>query len=203
MALRSRRFDLRQAGRRIALGMGLLAAANALFFFLFVQPTIRAQRASEEHQPFRALGVRREVVESHEAFLAAVQQAVGDLTSLRDEILATRNQRLVEVHAEIARLCDQFGIDLETVGYEHELLLDEGLDRMGMSVPLEGSYASLRKFLQAAETSDKFLIVERVSLAKGKEGGQKLSLNIHLATYFMAPEELVERKRTLSRRRRG
>ena len=65
------------------------------------------------------------------------------------------------------------------------------------------NYANLRKFLQAVEESDKFLVVERVSLAKGKEGGSSLSLSISLATYFTAPPELVARKRALARGRRG
>jgi hypothetical protein len=42
-----------------------------------------------------------------------------------------------------------------------------------------------------------------VSLALGKEGGRALSLNIVLATYFTAPEELIERRRSLGRRRGG
>ena len=68
----------------------------------------------------------------------------------------------------------------------------------GISVPLEGGYANLRKFLQAVEGSDKFLVVERVALARGKQGGRMLDLNISLATYFMASPELVRRKRERS-----
>jgi len=70
-----------------------------------------------------------------------------------------------------------------------------------MTVPLEGGYPNLRKFLQAVEHSDQFFVVERVSLARGKAGGKLLSLNIILATYFTAPEELVRRNRALGRRR--
>ena len=75
-----------------------------------------------------------------------------------------------------------------------------------MNVPLEGGYPALRRFLQAVEQSDKFLIVERVALAKGKEGGVMLQLNITLATYFNAPADVIERKRrmeALARQSRG
>jgi len=119
-----------------------------------------------------------------------VERAEKDLEKLRDEILSSRNTRLVEVQNEVAQLAAEFHIPLDSVGFSSELLLDEELDRFGMDVPLEGNYSSLRKFLQAVEQSDKFLVVERVGLARGKAGGSLLSLNISLATYFNAPEGL-------------
>jgi Tfp pilus assembly protein PilO len=202
MARRAPRLDIRQAGRHILMAVGALAALNAVFYFVLAQPSVREyRRLSEEREPFQRLNERRQVVEAHEAFLDAVQQAERDLANLREEVLSTRNQRLVEVQQELASLCEQFGIDLNSVNHDNELLLDEELDRLTMNVPLEGNYASLRKFLQAVESSDKFLVVERVSLARGKEGGALLDLSINLATYFTAPEELVARKRILGRRR--
>ena len=193
--------DLRRGGRKILIGAAVLAALNAVFFLLFVQPTVGAYRSLEnEQEPYQKLNERRAVVEEHEAFLEAVERAEQDLKSLRGEILSTRNERLVEVHAELAALCDQFGIALDAVSYDNQMLIDEELDRHVMNVPLQGNYQNLRKFLQAAETSDKFLVVERVSLVTGKEGGVGLSLTIHLATYFTAPEDLVDRRRAQRRR---
>jgi len=182
-------------------GVAVLAALNAVFFLLFVQPTMSSFRGLEDEQaPYQKFNERREVVEKHEAFLAALQRAEQDLQSLQGEILSTRDERLVEVHAELAALCDRFGISLDAVSYDNELLLDEELDRHVMNVPLEGNYQNLRKFLQAVETSDKFLVVERVSLVTGKEGGVGLSLTVHLVTYFTAPKELIARRKALRRR---
>lgn len=204
MMRRLRRLDIRQAGRRILVALGGLALLNGAIYFVLTQPAVREyRRLTEGREPFRKLNERREVVEDHEGFLQAVQLAEQNLESLREEILSTRNRRMVAVQAELARLCDRFGIDLDSVGFSSELLLDVGLDRLAMNVPLEGNYASLRKFLQAVEDSDKFLVVERVSLARGKEGGSMLGLNITLATYFTAPRGLIERQRARDRRRRS
>jgi Tfp pilus assembly protein PilO len=202
MARRIARLDIRQGGRRILIALGAIAALNAVFYFTLAQPTVREyRRLSEEREPFQRLNERRDVVEDHEGFLQAVQRAEHDLEELRGAILSTRNERLVDVQLEVASLCEQFGIEYDSIAMDNELLLDEELDRLSMTVPLEGNYANLRKFLQAVENSDKFLVVERVSLAVGKEGGRSLSLNIALATYFTAPEDLVARKRALERRR--
>ena len=105
------------------------------------------------------------------------------------------------VQAEVARLCRLFSIDLESVAFDNDLLMGEELDRMVMTVPLLGGYENLRKFLQAVESSDKFLVVERVALDENKEGGVMLQLSITLATYFDLPPELKEQKRPTRRRR--
>ena len=204
MTRRPRRLDLRQLGPPVFYVLGGLAALNLAFYLVLTQPADRDYALrSEETQSYDKVNRKRTVVKKQESYLTAVQQATEDLTQLREEVLATRNKRLVEVQQELARLCDQFGIDLRMVGSDSELLLDEELDRFVMTVPLEGNYANLRKFLHAIEISDKFLIVERVSLARGKMGGNQLDLNIGLATYFSAPEELVRRKKLLGRGRRG
>ena len=79
---------------------------------------------------------------------------------------------------------------------------DEKLDRLVITVPLEGGYVSLRNFLRAVEHSSKFLLVERVALGKGKEGGVLLQLNITLATYFNAPEHMLSPEQKPGRRNR-
>ena len=197
------RFDIRRGGRPILLLLGALAALNVMFYVGLVQPAVREyQGLTEASEPTGKLSERRNQVEEHEEFRQAVGQAVSDLQGLREDILSTRNQRLVDVEEELDRLCSQFGIDLNSVGHDNELLLDEELDRFVMDVPLEGNYSSLRKFLQAVESSAEFLVVERVSLARGKEGGRTLSLSINLATYFVAPQDIVARKRALERRGR-
>ena len=87
------------------------------------------------------------------------------------------------------------------MSYSHKLMVGERLDRLEMVVPLEGGYVNLRKFLQAVEESDKFLLVERVALAQGKQGGRLLDLTISLASYFSAPEEVLAAQDRGRRRR--
>jgi hypothetical protein len=202
MTRRLPRLDIRQTGRKVWIALGVLAAVNVVFFVAIVQPAVREQaQLSEQREPFQKFNRHKVVVERHEGFLDAVRQADLDLNGLREEILSTRNERMVQVQQELARLCEQFNIDLNMVNVCSEDLLGEELDRFSMTVPLEGGYPNLRKFLQAVEQSEQFFVVERVSLARGKAGGKLLSLNIILATYFTAPEELVRRSRALGRRR--
>ncbi len=197
------RLDIRRGGRRIVTLLAALAALNVVFYIGLVEPQVREyQTLTEAREPLGRLSERQKQVETHEVFRQAVRQAESDLADLRERLLSTRNQRLVEVEEELERLCREFGIDLNSVSFDNDLLLDEELDRFVMNVPLEGNYASLRKFLQAVESSKEFLVVERVSLARGREGGRTLSLSINLVTYFVAPEDILARKRALEMRGR-
>ncbi len=188
--MRKIRFDIRQAARPILTVFLALIAAHAVFYAAIVRPAVRDDDLlSESTRPLQQQLKRREAeVQAREGTLAGLRKAEDDLRHLREDILSTKRQRMIQVQLELDRLARQFNINLDRVRYENSLLEDEGLERMGMTVPLEGGYANLRKFLRAVESSDKFLVVEQVALASGKEGGVLLQLSITLATYFDSPE---------------
>ena len=190
------RIDVRQASRDLLIVFGSVLVANALFYLLLVRPRTEEYRelTSENAPRLQALERREEGVRQQEEYLDALTLAETDLDRLRKDVLATRDLRMISVQAELARLADQFSINLDQVRYQNEALEDEGLERFAMVVPLEGGYANLRKFIQAVETSDRFLVIERVALAEGAEGGVLLQLNITLATYFDLPGARKERK---------
>jgi Tfp pilus assembly protein PilO len=205
MSGRRLKFDIRQAGRYIAVVLGLLAAANGAFYFLATRPRVQEYTSLQEGTgpQQEALREQRAVVEEREAYYEALLKAEADLTTLREEILSTRERRMIEVQLELTALAEQFGIDVDSVSFDSQLLREEELDKLVMSVPLEGGYGNLREFLQAVEKSEKFLVVERVALGEGKRGGVMLQLNISLATYFDAPEELKRANEAERRVRRN
>jgi Tfp pilus assembly protein PilO len=204
MTARRIKFDIRTAGKPIVILLLVWLVLSLGFYFGWTRPKVRAASAlggADDPQGI-ALGERRAEVEQHEAFLAALKKAEGDLVYLRREVLSTRELRLVDVQQELATLCGQFNIDIDSVAFANELLPDEELDRMAMVVPLEGGYESLRRFLLAVENSSKFLLVERVALGEGKDGGSRLKLDITLTTYFDLPPEM-KGKRSRGGRRKG
>jgi Tfp pilus assembly protein PilO len=190
MTWRRPRFDIRRTGRSLLVAYGVVAALNVGFYVLLARPKMLEYRAmSEKNTPVRRAAERLQAnVDDLEAYLAALDKAKADLATLRRDILATKNRRMVAVQLELARLAGQFGIDLDQVTYENKILEDEGLERFAMVVPLEGGYANLRSFIRAVEESEQFLVIERVALGTAKQGGVMLQLNITLATYFNAPE---------------
>jgi Tfp pilus assembly protein PilO len=199
MNARRLKFDIRQAGRHILLVLLVWFTANSAFYLFATRPRINEYSSLVEGSApqLAALEKRKKQVEQREGFLEALERAEADLRHLREEVLSTREERMVDVQRELERLCGQFNIDFESVTYDSEALLGQELDKLIMVVPLQGNYANLRRFLQAVEGSEKFLLVERVALAEGKEGGVLLQLNITLTTYFNTPttEQRATRRR--------
>jgi Tfp pilus assembly protein PilO len=189
MAGRGAPFDIRQAAGKIAAGLVVLTLLNLVIWIGVVRPRIsELNNLREQSQPrLEALRTRNAEVEVGEQYLAALEKATADLTSLRQDVLSTGQQRLVQVQLELANLTARFNIDHDSVDTQTEYMAGEGLERFAMVVPLKGGYANLRHFIQAVESSDKFMVIERVAMDRGKDGGVLLQMNITLATYFDAP----------------
>jgi Tfp pilus assembly protein PilO len=167
----------------------VLLIANGMFYVFFAKPRVDEYKAvSDANAPrIQELERREKAVEAREAYLQGLVQVDEDLTRLRRDVLQTRDRRMISVQEELYELAQDFNINIDQVTVQNEILEREGIDRFAMTVPLRGGYANLRRFIQAVEESDTFLVVERVGLVEGAEGGVLLQLNITLATYFDLP----------------
>jgi hypothetical protein len=190
MRARLLRFDIRRAGRTLLIVFGGLVVVNLVFYVLMTRPQMNEFDAlnTKSSPQIEALKKYEAAVTAKEEFLLALQKAQSDLEFLKTDVLSTRPRRMISVQAELEQLTNSFQINLEQVQYENENLPEEGLVRFAMVVPLQGGYQNLRNFLSAVEESDKFLVIERVALGTGPEGGVILQLNITLATYFELPQ---------------
>ena len=184
------RWDIRQASRELLVGFFGLLLVNLAFYGIFVRPRVNEYSAlTTKNAPRIAELERREAgVKVREAYLQGLEQAEDDLERLRRDVLQTRDRRIVIVQQEVEELAQQFSLQSTQITYQNEILKNEGIERYGTTLPLEGGYANLRKFIQALEKSEKFLVIERVALGEGQEGGVMIQLNITLATYFDLPE---------------
>ena len=201
--------DVRKAVIPVVIVIAVLLAANAVFFFVKTRPEVDRYRQLVDDSGPQAEKVQdqEQAVKRLEKFVDKLEQAQVDMATLKDDVLSTASRRQVEVMAELDDLCRQFNIPIEEVDLDHEILLDEGLKRISMITPLEGGYGSLRRFLQAIERSDKFLVVEEISLQEGGPQAQGLELDIGLSSYFQATDEEIQRETSADpsarRRRRG
>lgn len=189
MNARRVRFDIRRQGIPFLVGLLVLIVVNTLAWAVLVRP--KAAEYSDRTmggggQEQNELREYRDSVLNAEAYVAGLGKASDDWHYLRSEILSTREEQLVEIMQELTRLCSEFRIDINTVSVKNEILREEGLDRFAMVVPLEAGYANLRRFLQAIEASEKFMVVESVALDGAARGAQSrnLHLNITVASYF-------------------
>jgi Tfp pilus assembly protein PilO len=189
MTARRPRFDVRDASPIIFLILGIAIVVNAMVAVFFVRPkVVRHRQLTDLSSPqFQVVKTREAEVIQKEDYRKALEKARDDMKRLAGDVLSTRQRRMIGVQLEIAKLASDFGIALERVRYENEEMDNGALERFAIVLPLSGGYSALRKFIQAVESSDNFLVIERVALWTGKSA-EILELNITLATYFIAPE---------------
>ena len=190
---RAPRFDVREASGIILLVAAGVLVANVATTVFAVRPRVaRYHQLTDTSSPQAQLVKTRETeVVGKETHRKALEKAKADMTHLAADVLSTRQKRMIGVQLEIAGLLKDFGISFDRVQYENEPLENGALERFAIVVPLEGGYSSLRRFIQAVEKSENFLVIERVQLGAGKVQ-DVVELDITLATYFIAPDAKLD-----------
>ncbi len=189
MTARRPRFDVREASGIVFFVFGTLLLANVMVSVLLVRPKVaRHRQLTDLSSPqLQVVKTREKEVVQKENYQKAMEKARDDMKRLAGDVLSTRQRRMIGVQLEVAKLAREYGIALDRVRYENEPLDNGALERFAIVVPLSGGYSNLRKFIQSVESSNNFLVIERVALGSGKSA-DVLELNITLATYFIAPD---------------
>ncbi len=189
MTARRPRFDVREASGTILLLLAAFLVANAVVSVVLVRPkVVRYRQLTDLSSPqLTVVKEREKEIVRKEVYRQALEKARDDMKRLAGEVLSTRQRRMIGVQLEVAKLAREFNIALDRVQYQNEPLDNGALERFAIVVPLAGGYSSLRKFIQSVESSDNFLVIERVALGSGKTS-DIIELNITLATYFISAD---------------
>lgn len=204
-APRRRRFELRRDAPRVALVLLGLLVLDLVLWLALVRPVRRDLAALEERQQNAAVVERqvRQQLEDLRGLRAHVRGVEQGIDRFFDEMLATRQERLVPFQEALADVGRDFNVVPRSVAINYEELQQEGIDAVGFSFPLSGGYENLRRFLARLEQVDQFLIVRQVALGGDREGGRALQLGVDIETYFNAPERAAAEAAAPPARRRG
>lgn len=97
------------------------------------------------------------------------------------EILKPKNRGIVDLRQELADLLKQMGIPKIDITYDNREIRDYNLYQVAITLPVEGNYANIRKFINMIENSKNFMVIDGVSLSESKA---ILKLNIRLSAFF-------------------
>jgi Tfp pilus assembly protein PilO len=175
--------------------LGLLAL-NALAFVAWTLPRSLRQRNAQaraasaraelqlEKQRAQALGDRAEAIRANGA----------DLERFYATLAGDEKQNLFQSLETVEELAREPGLQLATRSVRREDVDGAPLERVVMTLPLEGSYPQLVGFLRGVERSKRFLTVDGVALHADAESGG--SLQVDLSTYLrQSPEARKSRRR--------
>jgi len=200
-AKKKKGFDIRRESGTIIFVLIAAFALNILFFLFFTRPAVSSYRYlnADNNPTLRALDQKRSAAKDLEERLDRIDSTERNIKEMYEDIFGTKDQKMIEIQLEIVSIANQFGINPESVAYESDDMEDEGVERFTVSIPLTGTYANLRQFINKIENSRNFLIIDRIFLRTAKEGGMTLQLNIQLSTFFNAPH-LAEMRKLYRRR---
>lgn len=193
--------------RTLLIVLGLLLAANTIFFFTY---RVRYQERID------SLAERRETAESQlaaarasraraEQQLAAYRRIEVDVRRVYDEYWSTQNERLTPMILEVKRLAVASGIVPSTISFDQTQINAKtiskstgptqsgvrrsrsiGATEVGIGFGVGGTYEQGRRLINLLELSSQFIIVDQLSLSA--RDGQTLSLNLHVKTLFRDPD---------------
>jgi Tfp pilus assembly protein PilO len=184
----------------------LFLLLNGILLVLVVFP--QNQKISElqaDYASKRALLIQQqEETTRTEQRLVSLQKAQGDLETIYKKVLSDKKTGVPAIREELEQLASSLEVNRQSVSYQYELLPEFGLRHFILSVPVEGAYRDIRKFINGIERSEHFLILDRVDLSAEKsEGtGDNLLLNFQLSTYLTDEEikkQNYETRKSVSR----
>ncbi len=118
-----------------------------------------------------------------ETMIARVQTNETQVEQLYTDRLSTRSQRLTKITAEVKELARQAGLVPKAINYPEEEIQEYNLIRRSFVFSVEGTYASLRKFVSLLEGSRSFLTIDEATVANDSEGPE-LRIDLTLSTLF-------------------
>ena len=170
----------------------VLLALNALALVGWTLPQLYRQRYAAS----RAEAARREVARLREAAAAlrARAQAIRgngvDYQRFYERYAGDERRDLLPTIQAIEEMTSGPGLKTRTRSFRREPMKGTGLERVQISLPLEGTYDQFVAFLGQVERSPRFLTVDRVAMRSDAEG--EASLTVDISAYLktgQAPEQ--------------
>jgi Tfp pilus assembly protein PilO len=179
--------------RRLLPAFLALAALNLLVFAGWTAPrTVRLRTATARLEAAREAvrGERAEVARLAERG-EAIRANAADIKRFYSSVVGPEVTDLVPTLEDIDGMVRTLGLSTGPRAYKRDDVLDAAVERVAVTLPLEGSYEQLVGFLREVETSSRFLTVDRIALSGKEEGG---ALQVELSAYMRLPPGALVRR---------
>jgi hypothetical protein len=185
---------------KILVGFLAFLVLNLIFYGMVIHPGKKGLREREERLEVisrdQTISLRR--LEAVRKDKAALDQTRLALDTFYFDVLSTMEERMNPVRDEISRLANEFNVNLTKRNYPAQEYADMGVYEFKIRFPLRGLFGDVGRFIGEIETSENFLVIDRITLRTSDDTGRLLQLSFDLSTYFCAVDsldQLMRRKR--------
>jgi hypothetical protein len=186
--------------RMLLIVLGVLLAANTIFFFTYrVRYQNRLTDLDErleqaENALLQARAARVKVEQTYRSY----RQIETDAQTIFNEHWATQTERLTPMIAEVKRLTVASSLVPSSIGFSSAEAKASttvtgrrgqsiGATEVGIQFGVEGSYEHVRRLINLLELSRQFVIIDGIGLAA--RDGEHLQFNLNLKTLFRDDEK--------------
>ena len=170
-----------------------------LIINLAVLSTYRALLAGQSQISAARLERMQGELEDLETYRQELEDVIGRAEENRQRIdafydgwISSEAERLTQVLAEVKRVARQSGVQTSGFRYPDEVLEEFGLVRRSIVFSAEGSYASLRRFVDALERSEQFLMLENIEVSDSGRDSSEIRVRFAVSTLFLGQPALEE-----------
>lgn len=173
--------------RRLLPALLTLLAFNLIVLAAWTLPrTLRLRNATAR------VAAAREAVEAERAGAASIRERSAaidantrDLEVFYESVVGPEALDLLPTLEEIEAMARAPGLTPGQRSFSRKEIVDVALERVAVTLPLDGSYEQLVGFLQAVEGSSRFLTVDGISL-RGDVDGEG-SLQVQMSAFMRLP----------------
>ncbi|PWT89723.1 MAG: hypothetical protein C5B54_08460 [Acidobacteria bacterium] len=164
---------------------------NVAIFALVVLPNRqRITRSQGDYENLRKqVSSAKAANEELHARFQRLQQSKKDLDTIYSKVFVPRKQGVTDIRLELEKMIKANQVRRQDPSYNYKKFPEFKLQEYTLSLPVEGSYANIRRFINAIEGSEHFLILERVDLSTEKTS-DTLNLDFQLSTYLVDNDEI-------------
>lgn len=187
-----------------AIFMAVIAVTNALFYFILTRPS-QTEYANLQ-QSIAQLGSTVASSNLHFANLERTSTQLDRFDPDKNALLAMymvkRNKGYSEILTRLNNIVQDSGVKWTRQGFNQNPTPQAGLNALSITLPLEGNYTNIVKFIRAVEDSETFFLITGITVEGASPASRQavqpgafinaataaaagsVSLSLTLETYF-------------------
>lgn len=173
--------------RRYILPVIALLLADLALYAVAVYPLSLRVQAIEARagEAARALASAEQSLASVRALEQGKSRAAEELRRFYTQVLPQDLAGARRItYLRLAQLAERAGLQSDRRSLAPVAESDRTLERLQITMVLEGDYEDVRSFIHQLETSPEFVVIDDVALTEGADEASPLILTLQLSTYF-------------------
>jgi Tfp pilus assembly protein PilO len=176
--------------RRLIVPVVVLLLANVALYAVAVYPLAMRVQTIEARavEAADALTSAEQALASVRAVEQGKSRATEELHRFYTQVLPPDLAGARRItYLRLSQLAEQSGLQADRRSLAPTAESDRTLERLQITMVLEGSYEDVRSFIHQLETSPEFVVIDDVALTEGADEASPLLLTLQLSTYFPRP----------------